>query len=464
MAATPNPDWSIGAAPPKAALARRLWLTSCALRYAAGELTHRGRGLAELERVRDERVRRIVAHAHRNVPFYREQMRRAGIGPQEIRGAADLAKLPVIERDQLQADPERFMDQSRRQEECVVFRSGGSAGRPITVIHDLRDLIEKASAVWRVRQVLAELGLPRARRRIARVEPPKSSGEKLATAVDQNNLLRRLDPRRVEARLGATADTGSLIEALNSFGPDVISGYGSIVEELLGHRGPAGLALQPPAAIVYGGDGMSDGARNLAMNEGSTPVFSTYQAVESPLIGFECNEHTGMHANIDLCPIRIVDEHGSEKGPGEHGEVLISNLVCRATVLLNYRLGDIASWAEGPCPCGRALPVLSLIQGRTGIHFTDQSGRRIPSQLAERAFSSNREVLSYRVAQDDPGVLIGSAVAAPGVNVADLEQKVRQRYATLVGKTPRLEVRFVDKLPKTAAGKVCRAAVSLPAG
>jgi phenylacetate-CoA ligase len=43
---------------------------------------------------------------------------------------------------------------------------------------------------------------------------------------------------------------------------------------------------------------------------------------------------------------------------------VVSNLVNRATVLLNYRLGDLASYVGGSCPCGLALPLHAPPIGR----------------------------------------------------------------------------------------------------
>jgi hypothetical protein len=45
--------------------------------------------------------------------------------------------------------------------------------------------------------------------------------------------------------------------------------------------------------------------------------------------------------------------------PRTSGEVVVSNLVNRETVLLNYRLGDVAASLPDRCPCGRSLPLLS---------------------------------------------------------------------------------------------------------
>jgi phenylacetate-coenzyme A ligase PaaK-like adenylate-forming protein len=61
-----------------------------------------------IERAQRRRVAATISYAYRHVPYYRETMRRLGLVPADIRTAADLRRLPVIERADLQADPERF--------------------------------------------------------------------------------------------------------------------------------------------------------------------------------------------------------------------------------------------------------------------------------------------------------------------------------------------------------------------
>ena len=94
-------------------------------------------------------------------------------------------------------------------------------------------------------------------------------------------------------------------------------------------------------------------------------VLSVYQAVEIGIIGWECERQCGHHLNVDLCPIRILDSDRRELPIGESGQVVTSNLVNRGTVLLNYMLGDLATRLPEPCGCGRSLPLLSHVQGRT---------------------------------------------------------------------------------------------------
>ena len=84
------------------------------------------------------------------------------------------------------------------------------------------------------------------------------------------------------------------------------------------------------------------------------PVLGRYAAVEAFKIGFFCEQRTGFHLHEDLCHVVVAED-----------EVVITNLVNRGTVLVNYRLGDLASLASDSCPCGRTSLRLAALKGRT---------------------------------------------------------------------------------------------------
>ena len=107
-------------------------------------------------------------------------------------------------------------------------------------------------------------------------------------------------------------------------------------------------------------------------------MISRYNAVEAFKIGFTCEERDGVHLEDDLCHVRVLDDEGDEPPAGHVGEVVISNLVNRATVLLNYRLGDVAARSPGGCACGRLTPMLADVGGRLERTLRAQDGRFVP--------------------------------------------------------------------------------------
>ena len=100
-----------------------------------------------LRRAQERRVRATVVYAHAYVPYYRETMSKLALEPADFCSAGDLAQLPVIEREQLQRDPEYFLSEQWPAEACVVLHSGGSTGAPVTVFRDPESLFMEGCAL-----------------------------------------------------------------------------------------------------------------------------------------------------------------------------------------------------------------------------------------------------------------------------------------------------------------------------
>src|SRR5207244_9791682 len=128
---------------------------------------------------------------------------------------------------------------------------------------------------------------------------------------------------------------------IHAIKPRVVYSFGSYVEHFLRYLADRGAEIPMPRLWVYLGDMVSEAARELAEEMGCK-LYSVYGAMEAGTIGFQCEQRGGFHLNIDLCAVRVIDENGKTLSPDEPGEVVISALDNRATVLLNYRIGDRA--------------------------------------------------------------------------------------------------------------------------
>ena len=85
------------------------------------------RSRAAVRNDQSRRIQRMVAHAYRFVPYYRETLDRLGLRPSDFRTVDDLARLPVLERRQIQFAPERFLSSARSARPQRMFSHGGAA-------------------------------------------------------------------------------------------------------------------------------------------------------------------------------------------------------------------------------------------------------------------------------------------------------------------------------------------------
>jgi len=106
------------------------------------------------------------------------------------------------------------------------------------------------------------------------------------------------------------------------------------------------------------------------------PLVDTYSSREFGPIALQCPEYPHYHVQSENVLVEVLDEQGDPCPPGGVGRLVITALHNFAMPLIRYELGDYAEVGE-PCPCGRGLPVLKRILGRSRNMLTLPSGEKI---------------------------------------------------------------------------------------
>jgi len=432
-------------------LANRLgWSVYCAY-HLSGQAGFPFRRFEAIERVQARRVGNIMSHAYRTVPYYRETMDKLGLRPWDFQNAGDLAKLPLIERCQLQRDPEYFVSRTAPLDSYLRLRSGGSTGAPCTVFHDSAALFQNAAHGERERALIRTVVGRSFGYREAVIGARLSTAQEVQEHCQKNALF----PRRIRIQrqyLFMLEPPERVTELLNQFEPDIIhSTFGSYLEILFPYLYRTRVPFHRPKLITYSSTGLSASVRRLINEKFGVPVLSTYQAVEAFKIGFECDRGLGLHVNIDIYPVRIIGANGATLAAGQTGEVVVSNLVNRATVLLNYRLGDIAQTMNEACPCGRQLPLISFPLGRSDDLIRLASGRILHPQHLRLMFTNEDEIWQYQVVQESRSRFRVLVVAAESCDRPTTERRLLAKFTDALGGDNEVEIRFVDSLARSEA-------------
>jgi phenylacetate-CoA ligase len=206
---------------------------------------------------------------------------------------------------------------------------------------------------------------------------------------------------------------------------------------------------------------MSDADRRLIEESLGVPVLANYQAVEALRIGFRCEARRGYHVSLDQVAVRVVDRAGRQAPLGEPGEIVISSLVNRATVLLNYRLGDVVTAGAVPCGCGRTLPVLDRIEGRAddAIRLGDGTAMHALALLARlQRLPGLRRVQVVQDTLTEFRVLVEADAGRP-----ELDAAIVSAMTGLLGPAVAVSVQRVAGVEAEPGGKV-RAVISRVTG
>jgi phenylacetate-CoA ligase len=355
----------------------------------------------ELRALRDRQVRQIVRYAAQTVPYYRECFREQGIDAADIRSAEDLDRLPLLTKEMVRSEPQRFCSTSRLGREALRMSTTGSTAEPLDVYLDRQSILMAAAYGQRQGDALRTVLGGDMPRRIVRLGTAGTASARMAAFIQEKSMMRR-PPQVLE--LSTLQPMEEVIEAINDFRPDSISGYGSYIEPLFRTVARQGIQMHLPRLVFYGASEISPSGIRLIEEEFGVPVMAGYGATEAPHIAFMCERRDGYHVNVDLVHLRLVDAGGESVPQGQVGEVVVSNLYNRGSVLLNYRLGDLAVLSREPCPCGRTLPRLANLEGRVRDPIYLPNGRFVTHYIADLIFyrlspRQGGEVLQYQLIQ-----------------------------------------------------------------
>jgi phenylacetate-CoA ligase len=424
------------------------------------------------------RLRSMVHHAYRTVPFYREAMDERGLSPSDFARAEDLSELPLIDAQTVQENLDSFVSSEFRDDRSrkVSYTSGSTTGVRRTVYWDYGDVVRSFAYEERVWPIILGLaGYTRARI-LLRDGVGEPVAQAIMRAIGRGGHAETLSiqfptpstPRftwvwnahmvnwrpRIESRTLSPLEPFDLaVDRINEIRPQIIFSFGSYADQFVRFLAESGREAALPGVWVYTGDAVSAGGRDLAAERGCS-LFSSYNATEVGRIGFHCERCDRHHLNVDLTPVRLIDGHGSAVEPGTAGEVVVSSLRNRALVLLNYRLGDLAILSPELCHCGRSLPLLERLEGRRTEIITLADGRTISSLTLEAMFRHElRPALKIQIAHDEPGHIRWRVVPFADIDRESLVASVRVKAEEL-GPGNRVSVEFVDDIPSSSAGKL----------
>ena len=417
--------------------------------------------LERIREIQEQRLRSLVEYAWVCVPHCREAMERQGLRPRDFRTADDLARLPLIDGRQFVERPERFLAAGAIRGGLRID-SSGTSGRSKSIYYDRAALFLALAHGHRQRLALAPfVGRAFGYRELHFARPGGVPVQLRRFYVANSWTPKRIDlDRKLVMPGGATAE--AQIAEVNRFRPAVVRGYGSYLGWLFRTAWERGLDFERPKAIVYGADSMPESDREVIEQKLGIPVLSTYQSVEALRIGFECGERKGFHLSTDALAFRVVDEAGSAVAPGGTGHLVVSNLTNHATVLLNYKLGDVVTLGRGPCPCGRTLPLIERIRGRSDDLVRLPGGAVSHALVVLEGLRAVRGVVQVQLLQEDVNRFVIRAVSSLAANRSVASEALVAALRESISPEVKAEVQWMEAIPAEQSGKT-RAVIDLGA-
>jgi phenylacetate-coenzyme A ligase PaaK-like adenylate-forming protein len=414
-------------------------------RYLADYERTQWLGPVELEALQLRKLNDLVDHCWRNVPFLQAHWRGAGLRPGALSRVADLGHFPTLTKQHIRDNYDAM--RSRVVTGRVFTKAtGGSTGDPFQFQYSEEVYARRTAVMWRgYRWAGTDIG-----RSTAYVWGAAMQAEGLRGIKDA--LYQRAFNRVVLNSFALSEKTlPDYIRRLNAFAPRIVVGYVAPLAEIARRALGDGLALHRPEAVITGAESLSSDERTQIETAFQAPVFETYGCREVMLLGCQCERREAMHISADHLIVETLLSDGRD-GIGEPGEVCITDLHNFAMPLFRYINGDLAVRSGRPCACGRGLPLLNSVEGRTLDMIRTADGQIVPGEFFVHSMLAYPFVERFQVIQHD-----AMTIELKLVNAAPLTDAQRDSLiATLrlaLGPGCRITLTQVAEIPLTASGK-----------
>jgi phenylacetate-CoA ligase len=400
--------------------------------------------------------RKQMAHVYNRSPMYKRKFDDAGVRPEHIKTLEDVSKIPFTIKEELRQSQEKYPPFGdfhciTPEEGVRVFQTTGTTGVPV------RSLLSKKD--WYVNfyeqfmYFMFGYGITKADVMFV----PFNYGLYIAwwgiqAAFEQAGVL--IIP-------GGGQNSEDRIKNILEWKPTVLCGTPSYILFLgeVAKKMEVDLSKTTVRIISTGGEPGAQvpstkkqietiwGAKNYD-NIGSTEISN---------FGFECIAQKGTHVIESMFLAEVIDpETGQNLGPGQEGELVLTNLCCESMPLIRWRMGDIVKFDYRQCDCGRTfLRLDGGIIGRADNMFQFAGVNIFPSAIENfvrqtKEFSNEYQIFAPKIGA---GKHLKIRVEPSSLTLSKEEmdravKNFKEIFKFRIGVTPDVEVVKIGELPR----------------
>ncbi len=402
-------------------------------------------GKSDLEQLRLDRLRELLTHAQHHVPYYKKLFSEISFDPGLINSLADLSRLPLLTKSKIRTHLEQLKADNAQ---CLArFNTGGSSGEPLIFYIGKKRVSHDVAAKWRAtRWWDVDIG----DREIVLWGSPIELNAQSRTRSFRDKLLRT---RLLPAFEMSEQKLDGFLKEICAIRPKMLFGYPSSLAHLARYAQSKNSRMNDlgiKVAFVTSERLYNDQREQIEMIFGCR-VANGYGGRDAGFIAHECPAG-GMHITAEDIIVEIVDEQGMPLPLGVSGEVVVTHLATGDFPFIRYRTGDVAILDDKACSCGRGLPLIKEIQGRTTDFIIASDGTVMHGLALIYVVRDLPGVQQFKIIQENihaTRILLVTDSSFKDSRIAEIKSDVMRR----LGDDVRVDVEIVPYIAKEASGK-----------
>jgi phenylacetate-CoA ligase len=399
----------------------------------------------ELARHQVKHLQTFLCVVARTVPFYRNAFARKKFDPGTLTSLADLEQVPRLTKSLIRENVEEL--KSTDAGKLIRYNTGGSSGEPLVFYMGMDRVTHDVAAKWRAtRWWNVDIG----DREIVLWGSPVELKRQDRVKALRDFLLRSWLLPAFEM---SDSKMSEYLRTIRGIRPAMLFGYASALALLARHARATAVAMNDLGIKVSftTGETLYPDQRQIIEQTFGAPVANGYGSRDAGFIAHQCPSGS-LHLTAEHIVVELLDEEGTPVPPGETGEIVVTHMATREFPFIRYRTGDMAALATERCACGRGLPVLKSVFGRSTDFIRTRSGNAMHALALIYEVRDKPGVRAFKFIQAEDLSIELQLVAGPeltGQIESDIVAGLRRR---LGADTP-LNVARVERIPAEKSGK-----------
>lgn len=390
-------------------------------------------------------LRSLLQHAQDHVPYYRKLFAAIGFQPSDMHGLQDLQRLPLLTKALIRQHTEAM-----KADDAVGlarFNTGGSSGEPLIFYIGKDRVSHDVAAKWRAtRWWGVDIGDPE----IVVWGSPIELGTQDKIKAWRDRILRT---RLLPAFEMSDTKVDAFLEQIRQTRPTMLFGYPSALSHFARRAQAKGLRLDNLGIQVafVTSERLYDEQRQQISQTFGCAVANGYGGRDAGFIAHQCPAGS-MHITAEDIIVEILDAQGQALPAGQAGEIVVTHLASGDFPFIRYRTGDIGTLAVHPCSCGRGLPVLLEIQGRSTDFVIAKDGTVMHGLALIYILRDMPEVRAFKIVQESMDLTKIQLVPEGTLNDT-ARQKISTGFKARLGVDVVINIELVTAIPPEKSGK-----------
>ena len=400
---------------------------------------------ARIEELQLVRLRHLLRHAGSKVPYYRNLFKETGFNSDDVQALSDLSRIPFLSKAVIRSNLEAL--KSEDASDLARFNTGGSSGEPLIFFIGNERVSHDVAAKWRAtRWWDVDLG----DREIVVWGSPIELGAQDGIRAVRDKLFRT---RLLPAFEMSEEKLNGFLAEIQRTKPKMLFGYPSALSHIASHAEKHGIRMDGlgiKVAFVTSERLYADQRAKIERIFGC-PVANGYGGRDAGFIAHQC-PHGNMHITAEDIIVEIVDAKGAPLPPGEAGEIVVTHLATKDFPFIRYRTGDVGVLDDKACGCGRGLPVLKEIQGRSTDFLVAKNGTVMHGLALIYILRDLPEVAGFKIVQESLDLTRVMVIPNAGFS-NEVVTRIRDGFRARLGHDVVVEIEQVEEIPLENSGK-----------